>query len=127
MDEASAPLILVIDDDDAVRSIVAETLKGEGYRVDEASNAAAGLMRVKSGPPDLILLDIVMPVNDGYHFLERLRREGNEAEIPIILVSATHALPDAPHDLGVRAVLTKPFDVGILLAIVERLTRRNQI
>jgi hypothetical protein len=60
-------------------------------------------------------------------WLEWLRRERNEAEIPISLVWATHALPDAAHDLGVRAVLAKQFDVGILLAIVERLARPNQI
>jgi two-component system, chemotaxis family, chemotaxis protein CheY len=121
--EVSLPRVLVVDDDDAVRSIVAETLRGEGYQVDEANNGAAALEQLQAVAPEVILLDIVMPVVDGYEFLERLRQEGDFADIPIVLVSATHALPDAAHDLGVRAVLTKPFDMGMLVAIVDRLAR----
>jgi two-component system, chemotaxis family, chemotaxis protein CheY len=121
--EVSLPRVLVVDDDGAVRSIVAETLRGEGYQVDEANNGAAALEQLQAVAPDVILLDIVMPVIDGYEFLERLRQEGGIADIPIVLVSATHALPDAAHNLGVRAVLTKPFDMGILVAIVDRLAR----
>lgn len=121
--EASAPRVLVVDDDAAVRSIIVETLRGEGYLLDEASDGAAGLEQLQAARPDLILLDSVMPVVDGYEFLERLRREHSTAHVPVVLISATHALPDAAHDLGVRAVLPKPFDIGILVAIVDRLTR----
>jgi two-component system chemotaxis response regulator CheY len=121
VDDASAPRILVIDDDDAVRSIVAETLRGEGYRVEEARNGAVGLDQLGDVAPDLILLDVVMPVVDGYQFIERLRQEPRTVDIPIVLISATHGLPDEAKDLGVKAVLTKPFDMGMLLAIIERL------
>ena len=123
MVEGSLQRVLVVDDDHAVRSIVAETLRGEGYQVDEANNGAAALEQLQAVEPDVILLDIVMPVVDGYEFLERLRQERDIASIPIVLVSATHALPDAAHELGVRAVLTKPFDMGMLVAIVDRLAR----
>ena len=125
MVEGSVQRVLVVDDDDAVRSIVAETLRGEGYQVDEANNGAAALERLQADAPDVILLDIVMPVIDGYEFLKRLHQAGGMADIPIVLVSATHALSDAAHDLGVRAVLTKPFDMGMLVAIVDRLARQG--
>ena len=122
MTEAAARRILVIDDDSAVRSILAETLRGEGYLVDEAAHGAAGLEQVQVSTPDLILLDILMPVLDGYEFLERLRDVRGEQPIPVLLVSATHALPESPHELGVKAVLIKPFDVGMLVTMVDRLT-----
>src|SRR5437016_143562 len=123
VDEASTPRILVIDDDEAVRSMIVETLRGEGYRVDEASNGAAGLEQLQAAGSDLILLDIIMPRVDGYEFLERLHGQQNAADIPIVLISATHAMPSEADDLGVKATLTKPFDMGMLLAMVDRLTR----
>jgi CheY-like chemotaxis protein len=123
LQDTVSPLVLIIDDDATVRSILVETLKGEGYRVDDASNGATGLERVRAAAPDLILLDIIMPVLDGYQFLEQLQREQNGIAIPIVLLSATHALPEVAHGVGVKAVLTKPFDVGVLLAIADRLTR----
>ena len=127
MEDKASPLVLIVDDDETIRSILAETLKGEGYRVDEASNGEKGLERVRAAVPDLILLDIVMPVLDGYQFLEQLQREHTTLEIPIVLLSATHALPETAHAVGVKAVLTKPFDVGVLLAIADRLTRAARL
>jgi CheY-like chemotaxis protein len=125
VEDVAAPLVLVVDDDQAIRSILIETLTGEGYRVGEASNGAEGLDRLHDGLPDLILLDILMPVLNGYQFLEQLLRDRDRRhlEIPIVLLSATHALPAAAQSAGVKAVLTKPFDMGVLLAIVDRLTR----
>ena len=75
MEDKASPLILIVDDDDTVRSILVETLKGEGYRVDDAGNGQIALERVRSAAPDLILLDIVMPVLDGYQFLLQLQQE----------------------------------------------------
>lgn len=126
LEDVSAPLVLVVDDDQAIRSILVETLKGEGYRVDGASNGAEGLDRLHAEQPDMILLDIVMPVLDGYEFLERLLEDQTVVEVPIVLLSATHALPAAAQAAGVKAVLTKPFDMGVLLAIVDRLTRPSR-
>lgn len=126
MEDAAAPLILVVDDDQAIRSILVETLKGEGYRVDEANNGAEALERVEAAVPDLILLDIVMPVLDGFAFLDRLIGDRGAADLPIVLLSATHALPEGAQTVGVKALLTKPFDMGMLLAIVDRLTRASR-
>jgi CheY-like chemotaxis protein len=121
--DAAPPRILLIDDEAALRAVVAETLRGEGFVVDEAANGVEGLERLHAARPDLILLDLAMPVLDGHGFVERCQTESGGADIPIVIVSATPTLPDAPQAVGVKAVLVKPFDLAVLLAMVDRFTR----
>jgi len=115
--------VLLVDDEAALRAVVAETLRGDGYVVDEAGDGTEGLERVRATRPDLILLDLEMPVLDGQGFIARCRSAAEGADIPIVIVSARPLLPDAPQEAGVKAVLLKPFDLGVLLAMVDRFTR----
>jgi CheY-like chemotaxis protein len=115
--------VLLVDDEAALRAVVAETLRGDGYVVDEAGDGTEGLHRVRATRPDLILLDLEMPVLDGQGFIARCRSAAEGADIPIVIVSARPLLPDAPQEAGVKAVLLKPFDLGVLLAMVDRFTR----
>jgi CheY-like chemotaxis protein len=123
VEEAARKRVLVIDDDATVRSMLAETLRGEGYAVDQAANGTEGLDRLRAETPDLILLDIHMPGLDGIGFLDEYRQRSSAVEIPIVIVTATPELPEAASELGIKAVLTKPFDIGLLTAMVERLLR----
>lgn len=123
VEEPAQKRVLVIDDDATVRAIVAETLRGEGYRVEEAADGAAGLQEVRAAPPDLVLLDIRMAGMDGMQFLDELHQTSGSTEVPIIIITGTPELPESAHEHGIKAVLTKPFDVGLLTAMVERLVR----
>ena len=119
----SSKRILLVDDDASLRAVVAETLRGEGYAVDEASDGVEALEQLRAAPPDLVLLDLAMPILDGHGLIAAWRAEEERAEIPIVIVSATPTLPDTPQEAGVKALLLKPFDLGVLLAMVERFTR----
>jgi CheY-like chemotaxis protein len=117
------PQILVVEDDEAIRGLVAEVLRDDGYDVSEAANGAEALEFVGVNSPDLIVLDLMMPVMDGWTFVERCRRSGRCREVPIVVTSASHDLPNTAERLrafGVRTCLAKPFDVDGLLALVER-------
>ena len=72
----------------------------------------SGLERVEAAVPDLILLDIVMPVLDGFAFLDRLIDDRGAADIPIVLLSATHTLPEGAQTVGVKALLTRAVGYG---------------
>ena len=121
--DAPPKRVLLVDDEAPLRAVVAETLRGEGYVVDEASNGADAIDRLRAARPDLVLLDLSMPVLDGHGFIEQCLAETGGVEIPIVIVSATPAMPDASHEMGVKAVLLKPFDLAVLLAMVHRFTR----
>ena len=115
--------ILVVEDDDAIRGLVSEVLRDDGYQVREATNGAEALETVRETRPDLIVLDLMMPVMNGWTFLEECRRTDMCAEIPVVVTSASHDLPrtaDRLRMMGVRTCLAKPFDVDGLLALVER-------
>jgi CheY-like chemotaxis protein len=115
--------ILVVEDDDAIRGLVSEVLREDGYQVREATNGAEALQTVQEGCPDLIVLDLMMPVMNGWTFLEECRRNLPCAEVPVVVTSASHDLPrtaDRLRAMGVRTCLAKPFDVDGLLALVER-------
>jgi CheY-like chemotaxis protein len=117
--DPSPKRILVVEDEPGMRAVVAETLRGEGYVVDEAGDGAEGLGRLRLARPDLILLDLAMPGLDGHGFLEQRRAEPAARDIPIVIVSATPMLAEEPRDAGVMAMLLKPFDLGALLAMVD--------
>jgi CheY-like chemotaxis protein len=114
----TATEILVVDDDPMVREALFDLLTDEGFLVSVAVNGADALARLRAGPvaPDLIVLDLAMPVMDGYGFLDCLHSDPPLAEIPVLVFSATVSddrLPD-----GIRS-MRKPMDSRVLLATIR--------
>jgi two-component system, chemotaxis family, chemotaxis protein CheY len=120
--------ILVVDDDDSIREFAAEWLHEEGFIVAKARHGAEALLRVQDHRPDVIVLDLMMPVMDGWAFAEACHRLTRPTAIPTLVVSAAHGLAQAAERLrpfGVRASLAKPFDLEVLSAMVRRLAGRH--
>jgi two-component system chemotaxis response regulator CheY len=114
--------ILVVEDDESLRRLLFWTLTEEGYSVMEASDGAVALARVHEAAPGLILLDMRMPVLDGWEFARRYRaRPGPHAPI-ICVTAAVDAAEVAARgtQIGAVASLSKPFDLDELLALVRR-------
>ena len=118
--------ILTIDDDRAVTSLLKRGLSYEGYAVDIAGSGEAGLALAREYPPDLVVLDIMMPGIDGLEVLRRLRAAN--AELPVILLTARDAPEDQVQGLesGADDYIVKPFTFEILLARVRAMLRRRQ-
>jgi CheY-like chemotaxis protein len=111
-----ADCILVVDDDPAIRMFVSAALKEEGYAVQTATNGAEALEIIGKQPTCLVLLDMKMPVMDGWEFLKRYCEQGQT--VPIIAFSA-HVKGTGP--LGcTREFLAKPFDLNTLLNLVGK-------
>ena len=116
----TADRILVVDDDESIRQIVRLCLTDEGYEVFEASNGVDALERLPDCQPDLILLDLRMPVMDGWEFARRYRL-GPGPHVPIVaFIAALNAQLECA-DLEATSILPKPFDLDDLLAIVRDL------
>lgn len=114
--------ILVVDDDASIRDAIAEFLGGHGYAVRTANNAVACERELKRAAADLIVLDVMMPGEDGLSLCRRLAPAG----APILMLSALDAVTDRIVGLEVGAwdYLTKPFEPRELLARVRALLRR---
>jgi CheY-like chemotaxis protein len=116
--------VLLIDDDDDLRETITQVLQDRGW-VPEGygeGNAALARLRAATKPaPDLVLLDLMMPVMDGWQFLEEKRADARLAGIPVVLMSASR-LPDDPS-YCVTAVLRKPFSIDALVETVDRAAR----
>ena len=119
--------ILVVDDDDELREVLAEALTDDGYHVLTASNGAEAFeyVRHERQRVDLVLLDLMMPIMDGQAFLYACRNLPWWAGVPVVVLSAAYRLTSSARELGpnVRATLAKPFDLIAVLALVECLTR----
>lgn len=118
--------VLVIDDDGSVTSLLKRGLAYEGYTVDTAPSGAAGLARAREHPPDLVILDIMMPGLDGFEVLRRLRHA--DPRLPILMLTARDAPADEIRGLtaGADDYVVKPFTFDVLLARVQALLRRQQ-
>jgi DNA-binding response OmpR family regulator len=117
--------ILVVDDDESLRRLLFWALADEGYSVMEAPDGAVALARVREAAPGLILLDMRMPVLDGWEFARRYRAlPGPHAPI-ICVTAAVDAAEVAARgaQIGAVASLSKPFDLNELLALVGRHVR----
>jgi DNA-binding response OmpR family regulator len=113
----TVPCVLVIDDDPNIRELYTALLHDEGYRVETAVDGQDGLNRL-SCAPDLILLDLMMPVMDGHQFLERLRNTAKHQHTPVVVLSAVYAGATLE---GAQAVMQKPFEMDALLGRVSGL------
>jgi CheY-like chemotaxis protein len=112
--------ILLIEDDSGIRDTVAECLASEGYEVAPVENGREALSWLRNtARPDLIMVDLVMPVMNGAQFIEELRGDASLRDIPVVLMTA--ASPSSAMPLPrADAYLAKPFDLGALLDTVER-------
>lgn len=121
--------ILIIEDDQQVRTNLAFVLAREGYAVTEAGDGLAGLAAVHQEPPDLILCDIAMPERDGLAVLRELRANPAFAAIPFIFITARATQADlrTGMNLGADDYLPKPFTIeDLLAAIAARFARSGQ-
>ncbi len=114
--------ILVVDDEQDLRSTVEFRLTHKKYRVITAANGQEGLTQANAQKPDLILLDTNMPVMNGHQMLEQLRKSPDIKDTPVIMVTAVSAPQDiaAASAFHVNDYITKPFDFAELLEKVEK-------
>jgi two-component system, OmpR family, response regulator CpxR len=112
--------ILVIDDDPDLRRALTEVLEDEGYDVSCAQNGADALQALEGTAPSAILLDLTMPVMDGWTFRERQRSDAKLAAIPTVVISAAYSDSRQVSRLAPDAFLAKPFDVGVLTETLQR-------
>lgn len=114
-----AQLILVVDDDPDIREVVRDILEGEGYRVATAANGAEALRVLEQQPAALVLLDMRMPVLNGWDFAAALRARG--ARTPILVMTAAQSARRWAEEIGAQGYIAKPFDLSELLTAIERL------
>jgi CheY-like chemotaxis protein len=113
--------VLLVDDDRDVRETLAALLEFEGYHVIAASNGQEALSLLQTGPPpSLILLDLLMPVMDGFEFRRLQRAHSSWASLPTVVMTAVDDPVIETSMVGAVECLTKPFDVAHLLALVAR-------
>lgn len=125
--EVEKKCVLVIDDDLPLRGMLAAALRQHGYHVVLAGNGAEGQRALTIHHPHVVLLDLAMPDVNGWDFLQRLQQTGHLGRIPIIVVSAHLRVdPQAILQMGVRAILPKPFNLDDLLDLVEHLVSARE-
>jgi len=120
-EEPRAQTILVVDDDEDIRKVVSHNLEGEGYHVLTAAGGDEAMDIVKAEQPDLVILDIMMPVRDGYDVLAEIRASPETADLPVVLLTAKRAESDIWEgwSSGADYYMTKPFEVGELMRFVK--------
>jgi len=117
--------ILVIEDDEEILKFIKRGLAYEGYQVETATDGQSGLTLARNSPPDLVVLDLMLPGIDGLEVCRRLRAGGNT---PVIILTAKDTINDRIMglDMGADDYMTKPFELDELLARIRALLRRAQ-
>ena len=114
-----AARILVVEDDENIRELVDVILSGAGYEVVTASDGAAALQVVGTARPDLVLLDMRMPIMDGWEFARQYRARP-EPHAPIVVLTAARDAAQRAAEIHADGFLGKPFDVESLLSLVSQ-------
>lgn len=115
--------VLIVDDDDGIRASLRMALEDQGYRVTEAADGETALDQVRQSPPDVVVLDLMLPGMDGFECCRQLRRS---SDAPVLIVSARGDSHDvvAGLEAGADDYIRKPFDVPELSARLRALRRR---
>ncbi|HET7036244.1 MAG TPA: response regulator [Thermomicrobiaceae bacterium] len=122
---ADPPGVLVVDDDSTIRSVIAELLLVEGYLVRTAVNGRDALEVLRAWRPCVIVLDLMMPVMDGWAFRAAQRAlPGALREIPVIILSATRDVERHAAELGAATAISKPFDLDQVVTTVAAIAGR---
>ena len=117
--------VLVVEDDEGIREMLKYNLSSAGFSVLEARDGAAGLRTARTGRPDLVLLDLMLPGMSGFEFCRALRRN---SRVPVIMLTAKDSEVDkiVGLELGADDYITKPFSIREVLARINAVLRRAQ-
>jgi DNA-binding response OmpR family regulator len=118
--------ILVVDDEPAIRQAIRDRLEGEGFDVRPAATGEAALRAVAAEPPDLIILDLMLPGIDGFEVLRRLRQDGQDAPVIVLTARGENVDVVVGLELGADDYVVKPFNPRELAARVGALLRRRR-
>jgi CheY-like chemotaxis protein len=112
--------VLVVDDDASIRRMIIASLRREGYTFVEAANGQEALDSMRTGEPDVVVLDLMMPIVSGWDVLRTREHDPQLRAIPVIIISANRE-PEVVSavDKGICAFLPKPFDIMALSALVR--------
>jgi DNA-binding response OmpR family regulator len=126
MTDSEQRVVLGADDEKDVRQLVAYRLRAAGYEVVEAQDGEEAVRLAEERPPDLVVLDVMMPKLDGYEVARRLRRNDATSEAGVIMLTSMAASGDVERglDVGADEYIRKPFTADELLACVEGLLGR---
>jgi CheY-like chemotaxis protein len=113
--------VMIVDDEASLRTLVRANLEVDGLEVSEAVDGAEALEMMRQNPPDLVLLDIMMPRMDGIEMLEEVAADPELRDIPVILLTAKGEQEDLEKgaELGARGHITKPFDPEQMVRTVK--------
>ena len=116
-----AKSIVVADDDPDILSIVSMSLETQGYEVHKATNGREAVDLAREHHPDLIIIDMMMPVMSGYEAVAELKAEDSTKTIPIVGLSAKAMATDMERatDVGIDGYITKPFRIAQVLSVIE--------
>ncbi|WP_026403347.1 response regulator transcription factor [Actinomadura rifamycini] len=122
--------LLVVDDEDTVRELLSATLRFAGFQVTSAADAAEAVAAATAEPPDLVLLDVMLPDMDGFEVVRRLRElslPGRVGPVPVLFLTARDQQADKVTGLSLGAddYVTKPFDLEELIARIRAILRRT--
>jgi twitching motility two-component system response regulator PilH len=118
------PKVLLVDDDPTTRNLISHFLRKEEFIVEKAANGADGLARAKSGRPDLLIVDAVLPGMDGFELLSHLRKDPETVSIPILMLSTLGEEGAIIKGLEEGAdYVIKPFSPQVLVAKIKKILR----
>lgn len=125
MPENLEQCVLIVDDDEDLHTLYTLYLQGESFKVFRAYNGRDALETVEKVKPNVIVLDMIMPVMDGEEFLVKLRSEKKIKDIPVIIASVNDKIPQKLLDLGnITTTLKKPFTIETLVAKIREALAR---
>ncbi len=124
-DGPTAGSVLVVDDDAGIRELLRTILAGAGYAVHTAMDGGEALRLFREHHPDVILLDLHMPGVDGWGFARAYQKEPGP-HAPVVIITAAQDAQRSAAEIGAVGHLAKPFDLGELLAVVERFAGRRR-
>lgn len=117
--------VLVVDDDADIRESIGDILEMRGYKVSRAANGREALELLKdTAPPCVILLDLMMPVLNGWEFCEQQRRDERLKDVPVVVISGDGSTDQKAARIGVTEYLRKPLELQAILEVVRRHCRR---
>jgi CheY-like chemotaxis protein len=114
--------VLVVEDDTDILSSLVEVIRDDGFEVLSAANGYQALAQLEAQPVDVIFLDLMMPVMDGWRFLHEVRARFPERRAHVVLLSAVRELTDEARKLGVERYLPKPFNLDEVVRLARELS-----